>query len=122
MDVPGLFIRRPVATTLLTMAVALAVGCASTFAAYFAFQGFLTGDGAYMKTSLGDPGVLRAVVGGGLYLAVLGLFGLGLGAVVRSSAGAVAALLDTVATTGARGATAALVSFLWLERFVRQVA
>ena len=35
---------------------------------------------------------------------------------------AVAALLDTVATTGARGATAALVSFLWLERFVRQVA
>lgn len=45
-----------------------------------------------MKTSLGDPGVLRAVVGGGLYLAVLGLFGLGLGAVLRSSAGAIAAL------------------------------
>jgi hypothetical protein len=36
--------------------------------------------------------VLRAVTGGGLYLAVLGLLGLGLGAVIRSSAGAVAAL------------------------------
>lgn len=72
--------------------VALVGGCVSTFAAYFAFQGFLTGDGSYMKTSLGDPGVLRAVFGGGLYLAVLGLFGLGLGAVIRSSAGAIAAL------------------------------
>lgn len=80
------------AKALVFAAVALTVGCASTFAAYFAFQGFLTGDGDYMRTSLGDPGVLRAVVGGGLYLAVLGLFGLGLGAVIRSSAGAVATL------------------------------
>jgi ABC-2 type transport system permease protein len=32
------------------------------------------------------------VTGGGLYLTVLGLFGLGLGAVIRGSAGAIAAL------------------------------
>jgi len=36
--------------------------------------------------------VLRAVIGGGLYLTVLGLLGLGLGAVLRASAGAIAAL------------------------------
>ena len=64
----------------------------STFAAYFAFQWALPSGGQYMKVSLGDPGVLRAVVGAGLYLAVLGLLGLGLGAVIRSSAGSIAAL------------------------------
>ena len=36
--------------------------------------------------------MLRAVTGGGLYLAVLGLLGLGLGAILRPSAGAIAAL------------------------------
>ncbi|MCW2939984.1 MAG: transport system permease protein, partial [Actinomycetia bacterium] len=36
--------------------------------------------------------VARAVAGGGIYLAVLGLFGLGLGATLRSSAAAIAAL------------------------------
>jgi ABC-type transport system involved in multi-copper enzyme maturation permease subunit len=72
--------------------ISLIGGCISTFAAYFAFEAFLPSDGSYMKTSLSDPGVLRAVFGGGLYLAGLGLLGLGLGAVIRSSAGAIAAL------------------------------
>jgi ABC-2 type transport system permease protein len=77
----------------LTFAVAAAVtGLAASFAAYLLFQTFLpAGDG--MRTTLSDPGVLRAVTGAGLYLAVLGLFGLGLGTILRSSAGAVAALL-----------------------------
>jgi ABC-type transport system involved in multi-copper enzyme maturation permease subunit len=35
---------------------------------------------------------VRAVLGAGLYLAVLGLLGLGLGAIVRVSAGAISAL------------------------------
>ncbi len=45
-----------------------------------------------MRTSLAGPVALRAVTGAGLYLTVLGLLGFGLGAVIRSSAGAVAAL------------------------------
>jgi hypothetical protein len=49
-----------------------------------------------MATSLSDPGVLRAVTGAGLYLAVLGLLGLGLGAVIRFSAGAVAVLFGVL--------------------------
>jgi ABC-2 type transport system permease protein len=79
------------AKTIAFAAVATMTGLVASFAAYLLFQAFLpSGDG--MRTSLSDPGVLRAVTGAGLYLAVLGLFGLGLGTVIRSSAGAVAAL------------------------------
>ena len=66
-------------------------GIAACLAAYLIFQAFLPAGDA-MRTSLTDPGVARAATGAGLYLAVLGLFGLGLGAIIRSAAGAVAAL------------------------------
>ena len=68
----------------------IVLGIASSFAAFFVFQACLAGDG--LRASLDDPGVLRAVVGGGLYVTVLGLLGLGLGTIIRSSAGAIAAL------------------------------
>jgi len=73
---------------------ALAIGIFASFAAYFVFQAFLSDDG--LRSSIGDPGVLRAVTGGGLYLAVLGLFGLGLGAIIRGSAGAIAVLFSVL--------------------------
>ncbi|MEO6397348.1 MAG: ABC transporter permease, partial [Tepidiformaceae bacterium] len=66
------------------------VGLLSSFAAYFSFQLFLSDSS--LRSSLGDPGVLRGVVGGALYLTVLGLFGLGLGAILRRSAPAIAAV------------------------------
>jgi len=72
-------------------AVALVVGVVSSFGAFFLFQALLPNSD--LKVGLSDPGVLRAVFGGGLYMAVLGLFGLGLGAIIRATAGAVAALL-----------------------------
>jgi ABC-type transport system involved in multi-copper enzyme maturation permease subunit len=78
------------AKTIVFTASALIVGIFASFAAYFVFQAFLSGEA--LRTSIGDPGVLRAVIGGGLYLTVLGLLGLGLGAIIRSSAGAIAAL------------------------------
>jgi ABC-2 type transport system permease protein len=71
-------------------ATALVVGIVSSFAAYFVFQSFLSGE--TLRSSLADPGVLRAVIGGGLFLTVLGLLGLGLGATIRSSAGAIATI------------------------------
>lgn len=71
-------------------AAAFTVGVLSSFAAYFVFQAFLAGDS--LRASLGDPGVLRAVIGGGLFLTALGLLGLGLGTIIRSSAGAIAAV------------------------------
>jgi hypothetical protein len=79
------------AKTLVLAAAALITGIGASFAAYLIFQAFLPAGDA-LRTSLTGPGVLRAVTGAGLYLAVLGLLGFGLGAVIRSSAGAVAAL------------------------------
>lgn len=45
-----------------------------------------------LQAGLGDPGVLRAVLGAALYLTVVGLLGLGLGALLRNTAGAISAL------------------------------
>jgi ABC-type transport system involved in multi-copper enzyme maturation permease subunit len=60
----------------------------ATFAAFFIGQAIFSGRG--IEAHLGDPHVLRAVVGAGLYLTVVGLFGLGLGAIVRNTAGGIA--------------------------------
>lgn len=46
--------------------------------------------------ALSDPGVLRAVVGGGLYLCILGLFALAIGAIVRHSAAAITGVIAFV--------------------------
>lgn len=46
--------------------------------------------------SLSDPGVTRAVLGTGLYLAVLGLFALAIGSLIRHTAGAIATVIGAV--------------------------
>ncbi|HEU5159698.1 MAG TPA: ABC transporter permease [Streptosporangiaceae bacterium] len=46
--------------------------------------------------SLGDPGVFRAVVGGGLYLAMLGLFALAIGGIVRHTAAGITGVIGFV--------------------------
>jgi hypothetical protein len=48
------------------------------------------------SASLGQSGVLRAVVGAGLYLAVLGLLALGLATIIRHTAGAISAFVGVV--------------------------
>ena len=64
------------------------------------FVGFLLGQVALASTHhqahLGSPGAWRAIVGAGLYLTILGLLGVGLGFLVRSTAGAVATVLGVV--------------------------
>lgn len=71
---------------------ALIIGVGSSFTAFLVFQAALSDDA--LRAAVGDPGVLRALAGGGVFLTVLGLLGLGIGAIVRSSAGAVATLLS----------------------------
>src|SRR5436190_986954 len=46
--------------------------------------------GRHINVSLSDPGVPRVVLGAALYLTVVGLFGFGLGAIVRNTAGGIA--------------------------------
>ena len=68
-------------------AVAFILGEILSFASFFIGQAILSG--STPTAALGQPGVLRAVVGGGLFLTVLGLFALGLGTIIRHSAGAI---------------------------------
>jgi ABC-type transport system involved in multi-copper enzyme maturation permease subunit len=75
-------------------ATALAVGLLSSFAAFFVGQAILTSK--HVGVSISDPNVLRSVVGAGLYLAVLGLLALGIGALIRHSAGAIAAVFGLI--------------------------
>jgi ABC-2 type transport system permease protein len=68
----------------------LALCVPASFAAFLVGQSILSAE--RLDTTLGQPGVGRAVLGGGLYLAAVGLLGLGLGALLRGTAAAVGAL------------------------------
>ena len=51
---------------------------------------------AKVSVGLGDAGVLRAVVGAGLYMAVLGVFSIAVGAIVRHTAGGITGIIGFV--------------------------
>jgi ABC-2 type transport system permease protein len=69
-------------------AVSLVVGEVLTFTCFFTGQGILSGKAP--SATIGQPGVLGAVVLTGAYLALLALFGLGLGVIIRHTSGAIA--------------------------------
>ncbi|MET7681143.1 ABC transporter permease [Streptomyces sp. NPDC005423] len=61
-------------------ALALVVGLVTSFATFFLGQAMLGSHSA----SIGDPGVLRAVFGGGLYMMLIALFSMGVAVMLRS--------------------------------------
>ncbi|MEV4255774.1 ABC transporter permease subunit [Spirillospora sp. NPDC049652] len=71
--------------------VVLVVGEIVSFAAYFLSQ--LVFASRSLDEGLGADGVLRAVIGGGLYLTLIALFALALGMLLRHTAGAVTTVL-----------------------------
>ena len=68
--------------------VALVASEVLTFSAFFLGQALLKGSTPY--ATITQPGVLRAVVGAGLVLTVLGLLALGIATIIRHTAGALA--------------------------------
>jgi ABC-type transport system involved in multi-copper enzyme maturation permease subunit len=68
--------------------LALALGQLVGFASFFIGQALIANSGA-PHAVLDQPGVLRAVIGAGLYLTAIALLGFGLGAIVRSTAGGI---------------------------------
>lgn len=62
----------------------------AVFVAFLVGQSVLSAEN--LDIGLGEPGATRAVAGGALFLAVVGLLGLGLGAALRNTAGAISAL------------------------------
>jgi ABC-2 type transport system permease protein len=79
------------AKALTFVVVVVTVGLVALFSAFGIGQAIFSAK--HIGVSLGDPGVLRAVVGGALYLAAVGALGLGLGTILRRTAGAIAALV-----------------------------
>ena len=71
--------------------VVLIVGEAVTFVAFLAGRAALTARAPH--PALGQPGVLRAVAMSGAYLCLIGLLGLGLGAITRHGASAITILV-----------------------------
>lgn len=69
--------------------VVLIAGEILSFASFAVGQAILSS--AHAGASLGQPRVLRATIGGGLYLTAVGLLGFGIGATIRHSAGALSA-------------------------------
>jgi ABC-2 type transport system permease protein len=72
-------------------AIGVAVGELAAFGAFLGSQAALSGS-AVPRSTLGDPAVLRTVVLGGVYLALIGLIGLGIGAAVRHAGAAIGTL------------------------------
>ncbi|MEU9121891.1 ABC transporter permease [Streptomyces sp. NPDC048506] len=70
-----LFCKLAVATALVFV-----VGLATSFLTFFTGQAAL-GD---LRVYLGDPGVLRAVIGGGLYMTLIALFSMAVATMLRS--------------------------------------
>ena len=86
--------RRPLllaAKAAVLGAVALVVGEIFAFAAFAVGELVLRSPAPH--ATLGQPGVLRAVLMAGAYPALIALIGLGLGAIIRHTAGAISAVV-----------------------------
>ncbi len=71
-------------------AVTLVLMVPTVLGAFLIGQSILTSK--HLQTSLSSSGVLRAVIGAALFLTVVGLLGIGLGALLRNTAGGISTL------------------------------
>ena len=72
-------------------AVTLAVSLATAFTAFYLGQALLAR--SHHSATLAGPGVLRALIGSALYLALCGLFAFAAGAIIRNTAGTITAMI-----------------------------
>lgn len=89
--------RRPrvlVAKAAVFAAATLVMSEVVAFCSFFLGQALLTAPATH--DTLATPGALRAVVGTGLYLCVLGLLGMALGVIIRHGAGAIGAFVGVL--------------------------
>lgn len=67
--------------------VTLITGLIASFGSFFVGQAILSG--SHLSATLGQPNVLRAVIGGALFLTACGMLAYGLGAILRHTAAAI---------------------------------
>jgi ABC-2 type transport system permease protein len=89
-------LRLLAAKGLVLAVIAFAAGLVTMVPSFLLGQAVLSTANAGIEVSLGDPGVLRAVIGGALYVAACGLLGFALGALLRHTAGAITAAVGLV--------------------------
>jgi ABC-2 type transport system permease protein len=77
-------------------AVTFAAMLVTTFVAFFAGQALIGSGGAIATASIGDPDVLRTLIGTAGYLTGVALIGLAAGTLLRSTAGAISTLVAIV--------------------------
>jgi ABC-2 type transport system permease protein len=82
--------------------VSLITTAIAALAAFLVAQALLSSQ--HIQASLSDPGVIRAIIGTALYLTVVGLLGVGLGFVLRNTAGAISALFGMLLVLPVLGA------------------
>jgi ABC-2 type transport system permease protein len=82
------------AKALVFTAVTLTVSLVTSFADFFTGQAILATK--HLNTTLGQPGVLRAVLLTAAVVTVFGLFAYGTGALIRHTAGAITAMLGVI--------------------------
>jgi ABC-type transport system involved in multi-copper enzyme maturation permease subunit len=80
-----------VAKTVTFAAVVTVVAFTTTFVAFLSVQAVL--DTHHLGTTLGSPPAMRMVIGGALYLVAVGLFGLGIGTIMRTTAAAITVIV-----------------------------
>ncbi|ACZ20761.1 hypothetical protein Sked_08100 [Sanguibacter keddieii DSM 10542] len=86
--IPALLAKMLVLAVMAFVASAIAL-----FAAFFVAQAILP---ASQTASLGDPQVLRMLVGGALFLAVMAIFSVAVGAIVRSTAAGISIIVGLI--------------------------
>jgi ABC-type transport system involved in multi-copper enzyme maturation permease subunit len=74
-------------------ALELVVSAVTVFVVFFSSTAILH---SHIVITLGQPGILRATIGGICYLTVLGIFALAIGGLIRHTAGAIAAVIALV--------------------------
>jgi hypothetical protein len=82
-----------VAKCLVFAALTFVISAVTVFAVFFIGSSVLHSD---ITISLSQPGVTRAVIGGILYLTLLGLFALAIGGLIRHTAGAIATVVALI--------------------------
>lgn len=88
--------RLPVlwSKSLIYFGVVLVVATAGAFASFLGGEHFLSGKA--IALTLSSSGVLRSLLGAGVYLALVAVFGAGLGMLVRSVAGGISLVVGTL--------------------------
>jgi ABC-2 type transport system permease protein len=71
--------------------VTLITGLITSFGSFFVGQAILSSH--HLSATLGEPNVLRAVIGGALFLTACGMLAYGLGAILRHTAAAISAAI-----------------------------